>query len=314
MATVQSCSYDVNTATASFDEQNLGTYEIGYIVTTDGSMGPQSVANGALSSSPHALPSLWATYSYQGDTDAYSWARDYKVTRDKDSRKLYYITVTYRPAGPGEGSKTAGEDPVAKEAVPTDREAVVWWDREVYTVTATKDKDGKAIRTKTNDYYDDQLEIEKTRGVLVVEKNVATLADAIFYSRKYDGAVNSSTWGGTSSSILGTSTIPARAALCREVSCSPPITEAGYVFFKLIFRIALKDLGDTWDEQLPEAGQFHWTKTSGQYDMFAGERKVTDAKMSVALAADGTRLPIDQPLLFTAWKVRREVDFNQLPF
>lgn len=319
MATVQSCAYDVTTASASFDEHNLGTYEIGFIVTTDGSMGPQSVANGALTSSPHPLPSLWSTYSYQGDTDNYSWARDYKVTRDKDSRKLYYITVTYRPVEPGEGSKESGSDPVAKEPNPVNRETVVWWDREVYTQIAIRDKGGTAILNKCQDYYQEPREIEHTRGVLVVEKNVATLAQAITLSRTYDGTVNSTVWGGVSGSFLGTTTIPARAALCREVSCSPPITEAGYVYYHLVFRFALKDLGDTWDERFLESGQFHWTKkANGTYDLIGTppnvQRAVTDAKMIVRLAEDGTRLPYDQASIYTDWRVRREVDFNQLPF
>jgi len=314
MPTVQSCSYDRSTADAKVDEVNMGTYTIGYIVITDGLMGPQSVANGALAVGPNPLPSLWSTYSYQTDSDSASWAREYDVRRDPNSVKLYYIAVTYRPVAPGDGSATSGGAPVRSESNPMAREPVVWLDREVYTAPELVDKDGKTILNKCFDYYPEDIEHEHTRGVLVVEVNVESIAQVAYYSRMYDSAVNASTW-----QTLGTS-FPARTVLCREVSAGPPITEQGVSYFKLVFRFALKHTGSTWDERKTEIGQFHWTKTGAgtDYDRIiiggTSYRKLTDAMTYVALNDDGTRREYDQPLVNTLWRVRREVDFNQLPF
>lgn len=309
MPSVLSCAYDVSTANAEFDQHNLGRYEIGFIVTTDGLMGPQSVANGALLSSPHPLPSLWSTYSYQGDVDNFSWARGYTVRRDPDSRKLYYVQVKYLPLEPGEGSQTESEDPVESEPNPLDRAPVVWWDREVTTELVTRDIDGKTIRNKCEDYYPEEDEIEKPKGILVVEKNVATLGEVVSLSRTFDNAVNGSPWS------IGGVSVPSRAAKCNQVSSSAPCTEAGYTYFRVVFRFSFAEDGKTWDLLKSELGRFHWTKTAGgSYEMFKNRRAVTDAKKIVGLADDGTRLDDGQPLTITAWRVRREANFNTLPF
>ena len=307
MPSVTSCAYDRETAEASVDEVNMGSYRIGFIVTTDGLMGPQSVANGALLSSPHPLPSLWSTYSYQGDTDNYSWARKYTVRRDPKSVKLYYITVEYLPNEPGDGSQTVGGDPIRSEPNPVLRAPVIWWDREVVTVHVTKDIDGKSIRNKCEDYYADDIEIEKTKSVLVAEWNVATLGEVYALTTTYENAVNVSPWS------VGGGTVPARAALCREVSGSPPQTEQNHTFFHVTMRIVLAEEGQTWDVSMAECGQFHWTKTDGSYDEFGGHRRVTDAQKIVALDSDGTRLADGADMVFTDWRVRREVNFNDLP-
>ena len=311
MPSVTSCAYDRETAEASVDEVNMGSYRIGFIVTTDGLMGPQSVANGALLASPHPLPSLWSTYSYQGDTDNYSWARKYTVRRDPKSVKLYYITVEYLPNEPGDGSQSVGGNPINSVTNPVNRSAVMWWDREVYTMAALRDKDGKAIVNKCQDYYPEDIELEYTRGVLVVEKNYSTLGQVIELSQQYDGAVNSSSWtiqGGPPNGSI----IQPRCALCREISSGAPQTEQGYTFFHVVFRFALR--AGTWDEPKVECGQFHWSKTGSEYDEFAGHRKVTDAKKIVPLNTDGTRLADGADFITTSWRIRREVDFNTLGF
>lgn len=308
MPSVTSCAYDYKVRSASFDEHNLGSYEIGYIVETSGLMGPQSVANGALLGSPHALPSLWSTYSYNGDTDNYSWARDYNVTPDPKSTKLYYITVQYRPNEPGEGSSSSGGDPINAEPDPLAREPVIWWDREVQTKVALRDQSNAEIVNPCQDYYPEDIELEVPKGILVVEINVETAGDVALLSRTFDCAVNASSW------TFGGEAFPARTVCCREVSSGPAITEAGYVFYHVVFRFAFAEDGYTWDEGKLECGQFHWSKTSGSYDMFAGFREVTDAQKIVALDTDGTRLPDGDPYVFKYWRVRREVNFNGLPF
>ena len=311
MPTVQSCSRMRGSITADADEVNMGTYSIRYLVITDGEMGPQSVANGALSASPHALPAMWSKWNYGGDTDNYSFARKYKVECDPDSVLKYYVTVTWAPLDPGDGSQSVGGNPINSVTNPVNRSAVMWWDREVYTMAALRDKDGKAIVNKCQDYYPEDIELEYTRGVLVVEKNYSTLGQVIALSQQYDGAVNSSSWtiqGGPPNGSI----IQPRCALCREISSGAPQTEQGYTFFHVVFRFALR--AGTWDEPKIECGQFHWSKTGSEYDEFAGHRKVTDAKKIVPLNTDGTRLADGADFITTSWRIRREVDFNTLGF
>ena len=314
MSSVLSCHYDRSGCTADVDEHDMGTYNVRYLIQTDGVMGPKAIYAGAqaLSALTNDIPpAIWATYSYQGDTDSYSWARRFNVTqKDEGNTTLYYLTIQYTPADDGEGSQTVGGDPIEKTANPVNRAAVMWWDREVYTQITLKDIEGKAIVNKCQDYYPDDIEIEHTRGVLVIEKNYATLGEVIDLSRTYDGTVNGSVWN-----IAG-KTVLARCALCREVSSGPPQTEQGYVFFHVVFRFALRS--GTWDEPKIETGQFHWTKKDGVYESvsIAGTtyRKHTDAGCFVPLNDDGTRRPEDQPYIVTNWKVRPEANFNALGF
>ncbi len=306
---VTSCALDRHPH-ATVDEINIGTYTLRYIVQTNSTMGPQQVTLGALSSSPHPLPSLWQTYSYSGDTDSLSYARDYDIDSDPKSLNLWYITVTFKPPESGEGSRTSGSAPIMSVTNPITREAVVWWDREVTTINVLKDVDNKAIVNKCKDLYPDTVEIERPRGVLVAEFNVATLAEVVYACRQFDGAVNSTPW------TVGGSTVPARAALCREVSASPPQREpSGLVFFHLIFRIVFAEDGATWDHPITEMGQYHWTKTGEAYDLIpiTGHRKVTNAQKIVFLAEDGTRQSDDADAIITNWRIRREVNFNVLP-
>lgn len=319
MASVVSSRYDRSGCKGSSDELSMGTYEVRYIIHTDGPLGPKAVYAGAqaLSAPNNAPPALWTTYAYETDTDSYSWARAIEVERDPNSEKTYYLTVRYLPALPGEGPRLALGAPINSVVNPVARDPVIWWDREVFTTIALYDKDGKAIVNKCQDYYPDDIDIEFSRGVLVVEKNVASMNDVMYYQNEYDGAVNSTSWAvpGTSPPV----TLQPRRALCREVSAGPPETEQGYFYFHLLFRFAIKPAGKTWDERKPEYGQFHWTKDSfGNYETLNQgnqiHRAFTDAKALVPLNEDGTRRPHDQPTLVTEWRVRREVDFNQLPF
>lgn len=306
---VTSCTLDRTTRSASVDELNIGTYTLRYIVETNSTMGPQGVTNGALVASPNPLPSQWQTYSYQGDTDALSYARDYQIDGDDKVLNRWYITVTFRPPESGEGSLTVGGAPVNSVTNPISREPVIWWDREVTTEPVLKDKDGKAVVNKCKDLYPDAIEIERPRGVLVAEFNVATLAEVFYACRKFDGTVNSITW------TVGGASIPPRVALCREVSASPPQTEHGYVYFHLVFRFVFAEDGGTWDYGITEMGQFHWTKTGTEYDLIplTGHRKVTNAQKNIFLADDGTRQDDDEDAIVTQWRIRKEVDFNELP-
>lgn len=303
MPSVTECVLDRVTASASSDEVGMGIYTLKYWVTTDGAMGPKSVVNGAMVASPHPVPTLWMTYSYLGDTDDYSFARDYEIER-AGSIYRYAVTVTYRPPDSGDGA--LGGVPVRSEPNPIDRAAVIWWDREVNTKLILKDREGKAILNKIGDYYPTDIEIEDPRGILVVEFNVATLGEVYSLKREFDGAVNDE------EVLIDGETVQARAVLCREVSSSPPITEQGYTYLHVVMRFAFAEEGGTWDYPQAEVGEYYWTKTGSDYDMLNGHRRVSSVGKIICLDEDGTRLEDDEPAVFTNWRIRREVDFTQI--
>jgi hypothetical protein len=289
----------------------MGIYNLRFLVTTDGAIGPKSVINGALSASPAPLPSRWSTYAYLDDTDPYSYARDYRVERDPKSVKRYFIDLTYRPPESGEGSATSGGDPVRSEPNPMDRPPVLWWDREVNTTRFQEDIEGTPIRNYAGDYYDDYVDLETPKSVLVVEFNVPTAGDVYTLQDTFDGAVNVSAW-----TVDGV-TVPARNALCREVSGGPPITELGYTYFRVTMRFVFAEDGGTWDYRIPEYGYFWWKKSGGEYvtEIVDGVEKRaagSDNGKAHKLAEDGTRLAEEEEPLFREWSVRRESDFSAL--
>ena len=312
---VTACHYDRRICKGQSDEDGLGIYTLGWIADTNSTMGPNAVLQGCQLISGggnNAVPTRWATYSYQGDSDALSYARDFSAEVDSQNLNLWYITVTYRPPGSGEGSQTPGGSPINSVANPVARAPVMWWDREVFTYEALYDKDGKAIVNKCQDYYPEPVELESTRGILVVEKNYATLSEVRALSEKYDNAVNSLAWY-----ISGSQFAAARQALCRDVSSGPPQTESGYVYFPASLRFCLQPADKTWDVKKAEYGQFHWTKKSdGSYDTLTQglvtHRSLTNAGSLVKLNDDGTRRPHDQETVWTDWRVRREVNFNDI--
>lgn len=317
MPSVLSCKYDSSGCSGDGDEFNMGTYRVRYIVTTDGVLGPKNVLAGALALSAatnDVPPDLWDTYSFAGETDIYSYAREFHIEKHPGSDALYYLDAVYLPCPPGEGPRLAvSNTPVNSVTNPANRSPIVWWDREVFSQLARYDITGKEIVNKCGDYYPNDDEIEATRGVLVIEKNVATLDEVITYSNTFDQHVNRDPWV-----ITGTNySVPARCALVREVSSGPMQTEQGYNYFHVVFRFSLKF--DTWDLKKAEYGQFHYTKTiGGSYETITtgnvSRRAFTDAKALVKLEEDGTRREDTQPAIFTSWKVRPEANFGQLPF
>lgn len=322
MPSVQTCTLD-RSVSASVDKLGLGTYKLRYIVTTDGAMGPKALALGALSASPHALPAFWATYNYLSEQDYLSFAQEYEIERDPDSLTLYYITVNYKPAERGEisgndgNTSTVGE-PINAIATPSARTPVLWWDRETYTRKVEKAFDGEAIVNSCYSPYEDCHEEEETRGVLVVEFNVTTIAAMIQLSSIYERATNSTSWNKFGQ------TYPARTVVCRQVSSLQPFTESvSTAYYRVSMRFAFADYDqskgwDTWDATYIQNGSCYWKKSeSGVYvddaDGFHKRFPLPNGE-PVLLKADGTRLPDGETPVTKRFRVKREVDFNSLPF
>ncbi len=308
-----SCELDRSTpklSTLKTDRVNgtAGTYTLKYNIMMASVAGPINVLTAALAGSPHPVPSLWATYSYGGDTDSKSYAKSFQVDRDPKHNARYYVTVEYEPLEPGEAIESTGA-PVNAEPNPLLRKPVFWWDRTVHSDLDIHDHSGVVIRNAANDLYQELVEHDRTKGVLVAEFNVATTGDFIDLQRTYENHVNAGSW-----TIRGRA-LPARTVLCREVACSPAKVETTFIYFRVSMRFAFTESGFTWDVNRAEMGQAYYTKDSGgAYVMDGDNRKRTDVGSVVPLNLDGTRRDDGEPVLITSWRVKSEADYGALPF
>jgi hypothetical protein len=293
----------------SVDELNRGTYQLKYEVVTDSVMGHQALTNDATAVGPDMLPSLGATYSYQGDADGASYAKAFTIESREGHQNRYLVTVTYGPI--------EGEDPPFAEN-PGVRPPIVYADRETFTRFMERDVFGNQIVNKCNRPYDIPIELEDTHGVLVIEFNVATLLEVLELQRFLRRAVNSTPW-----TFRGL-TFPERTVLARECSSGPALTHGVFSWYRIACRFVLAD-GDnisapaTWDVPVLERGYQHFEKENNAYKLdVKGNKAFFPEKGSLAEPAllddDGTILPDGSIGIFTNWRVYREVDFNLLPF
>jgi hypothetical protein len=308
---VISCTLTRMQLPTTVDELNRGTYQLKYEVVTNSLMGHQDLTNDAQSTGPDMLPSLGATYSFQGDADASSYARAFAIESREGHQFRYLISVTY---GPSEG-----EDPPFVQN-PVLRPPIVWADRETFTRIIERDNMGKAIANKCFRQYDLMPELEDTHGVLVIEFNVGTLERVVEMQRFLRFAVNATPW-----TFRGV-TFPSRTVLARECSSGPALTQGAFTWYRITCRFVLADGtgsltvlgGKNWDIPILERGYQHFKANPfnpGELIKDAdGNNELFQEAEPHNLADNGTKLPDGVNGIFTSWQVYREVDFNLLPF
>lgn len=339
---IKSVRYSRVQPETTVDQNNLATYRVRYdIETDDPEYGPNSVVEDALAfGGTTPLPDLWTAYKFRGDSSPFSFSRSYRVQQNPENLMRWTVEVSYLPLQPGEK-----EDD--KIQPPWDRPAKYSVDREVYSRILEQDIHGWQIVNTAGKMYDEPLEQEASRGVIVIQKNVQTLDQVARYIANYSDAVNKGVWlvGGQ-----GGYTAYPRTALCRDVTSSEIMTEGDNEFYRVTFRIAIKSNPSksnasrsetTWDRAILERGyQYRGSGESGLAPGDAppqgsvgwevwGRESAADRRERLALAAkltrvptggepvlldeDGFRLPEGQVGIFTFWETRRQVDFNQLP-
>ena len=291
---VLSCTLDYESGCdASYDDRNLGSYKVRWIIKSDVKHGPRTAANLALVVGPNPLPNLWSTYAYLDDTDDTSFLRQIDVNRYDESRLLYEAIGSYRPNDPGEDSGSSGggggdianPDPLLRP--------VVWQgDGEVYTSLVEKDKDGAAVINAAGKPFDPGLEREETRCVATATKNYASLSGVFALMQFIGNSVNDKTWQG----------MAPRTVLCKEVRPQPLVTEGNVSFYPVSFRFVLRELGKTWDDELLEQGGGALTTPND----FASYEPSEDI---VLLNSDGTERDPAGGGVYKTWRTYREVDF-----
>lgn len=299
------CRYDRAAFSASYDRRNLGTYRGAWKVRTNGSNNtPKTILNQCLlvSSPENPIPALYDSYSYEGESDAYAYAQQFEITpRENESVNMWTINVTWSPLPENKQEDDFNTNPLS-------RGVEYAFDWEVYTEVVDKDAEGKQIVNTAGKPFDINVEMERSRSVLVASYNVSNLGMVISKSLRYQDAVNSNRW------TLGTSSIRNRNALCRNVQSSGLITEPGGSFYRLTFRVAFN--GDTWDEKLLSRG-FGYLKTADDLSTYTTESREGQNLMDtldepLLLKEDGTPVEPGDPPYFKEFRVRKEVDFANI--
>jgi hypothetical protein len=345
MAVVTRSVLDRESATATGDERDRGTFTLRWLLDTDGFMAPAEAYYYALTNGvgPHPVPSLWQSYSYLGYVLPHALAQDFHVKllyvaaipldppdpQNRASRPgpRYALDVTYRPLEPG----TKAPDPMdpmkpsIADVNPLVRPPVVSWDSELRTRFVERAQDGRQIRNYAKQRFDEPVEIEDSRGVLVVEWNVANLREVIQHNRKFELTVNKSNWR-----LFGNADafeIPARAAFCQRVESQPQIHELGVTYYTEVYRIVLKGANEvepTWDVYVAEQGyQYFKQDTMGGFIKDSDGNNVLFPRpgdpdfgrdQPFRLETDGRKRPDADEGLFSQWEVRRQADFDSLPW
>jgi hypothetical protein len=309
---VSSCKFLRAGQTASIDDFNLGTYSATWRATitatapdTDKQLGPKTVASQATLVGPDPLPAFRSVYNLSalmpGEVDALSFAQGYNVQFVDQTRRVADITVTFTPPrddGGGSGQLTAAN---RAEANPFLRKAEMWWDEESYTRIADKDKDGVPLTNAAGRSFDRPPTIEETRGVLVAEFAVPTLAAAIILNRTYSNAVNSTAWTWANNAAV-------RTVVCRYARAGRLVEEGGYSYYPMSMAFAFTDDGTTWDESILNEGY-------GYLDGGVYKKALADGEPvsePILLTAGGAKLAEGVAGNYRTFRIRREVDFNTL--
>lgn len=312
MPSVTRCALDLDGCTFAIDEHNRASGSLRYVIETDAAMSPNGIMNAALSVGPNPLPSLWSQYSYLGDS-AYCYARFYRYDREASRRTLHYVDVEFRPYENGEWSDFSDVNPLL-------RPAKLLWTSEIYTARTDFDQAGNPILNKCGIRYEDPVDRQLARGILLVNFNVANFGYTVAHQQTWELAVNSTAWDVHGDASL---VIPARAAWCRKYDSQPLRSEGTSRYFAEKYEIAIAHSGETFDRRIKEQGFQHWKKTGGTYvddaddnhkffpDVAAGEAPYAEP---ILLASDGTRLADGETTVYTDWQLDKQANFNSAPF
>ncbi len=335
---IESVVYSREQPATTVNDKNLATYKVKWDVQTDDpEYGPNTLVEDAIAFGGSApIPRLWEHYRFRGDESLYSHAREFSVKQNRVNLLRWQVDVSYKPLGEGEEE----DDTILP---PWDRPAKYSVDREVYTRILEQDIHGWQIVNTAGKMYDEPLEQEASRGVVVIQKNVHTLNEVANYIANFSDAVNKWSWH-----LGGQYIARARTALCRDVTASEIMTEAEYKFYSVTFRIALKanksgspmmgsvpSAEETWDRAILERGYQYrgsaergreWSEwkeqlegTPAQREYQLSEGRITELEKApvgaepVLLDENGFKLPEGEIGIFTFWETRRQVDFNQIP-
>ena len=269
---------EARTATNS---KGIRTYERGFRLTTSA-----RTDNAANVGSNASLPIIGNTHP----GDAKAFCTDLRV-RCVRGWRIWEVTASY--SSERELNTAAASDP-----------ARITWDSEQFAKVATQDRDGYAITNSAGEYFDPPAEIDDSRRVVTIEKNLASVPTWIL---DYQDAVNSDTFTVDGVSIaIGT-------AKMQKVTVGPVEERNGTSFRTVRFTISLQR--DGWALKILDAG---YTKKNADDNTKREQATLddgTDPKLPVLLDGNGDVLNNPSPVtaVFRTFNVYQARTFASLP-
>lgn len=282
--------------TLNLDKRARGTYEAVWHVQTDDPMdGPVTVLTEAQAlASSERVPALWSTYAFHDEQDIASFLRSFRVEPREDphnSKTLWRVIAHYEPLEPQEQEGDGDTDPLQ-------RPVRYRLEHTSYTRVVEQDNEGNAIVNACEQEFDEPIEDEQSRIILVAEKNFASLQEIINLNLTYAGKVNNDSYRGAGE----------RMWYCHTIGCSDLQTEGNVSFYTATFRLELNF--ETWDRKVLNRGFKHYDDSNKLVQ--ATDTAGIPCNEPILLDEDGTRLADGATGNFITFKVKKEVAFSGL--
>jgi hypothetical protein len=304
--TVISCKRSRESPSLQIDKSGSGIITVQWVAeSNDGTDGVKQILAGAQAIAAQGdnvpVPAHGAPYQWPEESDGSIFLLEISVQRRHDaSRILWTIEGKYSARDPG-------DPPGEENPNPIERPVKYRLEHVTYSEVVDEDRAGNPIVNAAGQEFDEPLEDEKARPVLVVEKNYAALSQIIALNAAFSGRVNSDTFLGQ----------PPRTWFCHTIPSSDLLTAPnGTTYYTATFRLEYNHR--TWDRKILNRGFKHFLsaqdKTLVQATSVSVAEDGTKTKVftnePVLLADDGTRLPDGQLGKFVTVRVKPERAFS----
>lgn len=204
--------------------------------------------------------------------------RSVTITEDDDKKNWWIAEAKYSaaPVGESERQEEEIENPLA-------RPAKIRWTTAAYQRAIYKDRDGNGIMNSAGDYFDPVVEIDESRWVATVSKNVSSVPSWLI---DYTDAVNSDSFS------IGGLTVEVEKAKLSQIDISELQNENGVDFYVLTYAIEFKK--DGWKVVLLDQGLRK--KVSGvQKDITVADDDGNESKISSPVPLNGSGGVLSDP-------------------
>lgn len=266
-----------------------------YRVTTDGYMSEEAIYAAALTATPHPVPNL---YQFVGGS-AYVTKVDISLQQEHEFKK-WIVTVTAGdlPAGSNPGNVQQGSS-LGKP--PLERDPVVWIGSVTETVPLTKDKDGNPIVNSADQPFDEPLTTERDLTIIYVRKNYDAIEDITKLNKDFHATKSNSVFMGNA---IGT-------VKYMRTEASEPVYEGTTTYYVGTTSFLVDP--DGFVLQIASRGWKYYdiAKTDNAAKLInARDSEEQLVSEPVYLAANGTKLPKDDPIHFVTADVLSPADFS----
>ena len=292
MAVIE-CKLHSRKSAFNYKGENLKT--LIYLIDTDVPTSEAAVYAGALASSPHAMPAL---YAYLGDG---CYVLDIELSeRSPANYTRWMATVTAQPLPQGE-SPGDGDPGVIGD--PLKRRVVYWIERAAETEILEKDRNGLGIFNSAGRQFDEPPTWERHYPIIVARRNFATWEEIADLNATFENAVNGDVFKGR----------PVETVKYLGGETGPPEYENNIEYYACEFRFQQRP--SQWKLEILSRGWEYWTLPPGP-----GGRRLVTARDDegqlvtepVLLAADGTKLPEGAAGIFLTYKPNPLKNFSSI--